>query len=370
MAKRFLLACLLLVSAVVFAKQATPLPLTYNGETLPLCSDFKRKTCGWVKSDACLPEISGIACSRVTPGYIWMQSDDYEDCIVATTELGQKRTMLVNFSKKIRWDWEDMSGGVYEGKNYLFIGAFGDNEETDGNYYIVYLEEPTIVNSAEIKVTPSSIRFEYPDGKKHNAEALMYDNVEQVIYVITKVYYNVCQVFSLPFRLDYGSTTQTLTYVCDLGVISDIEYGEYNGQLLRCKGFHLVTAADISPDGKYVLIKNHNNIGGYASYSWILYWERQGDESIAETVKRQPQVIDCYEYEWQGEAICWLDDNTFYTTSDSDGEPPIYKYTRRGTPVENIPADRAKDKQLILIDNTLYISSQHGLYSIDGRLMR
>lgn len=32
----------------------------------------------------------------------------------------------------------------------------------------------------------------------------MYDNVDQVIYVITKVYYNVCQVFSLPFCTDYG----------------------------------------------------------------------------------------------------------------------------------------------------------------------
>ena len=100
---------------------------------------------------------------------------------------------------------------------------------------------------------------------------------------------------------------------------SDIGMNEMNQ---RCRGFHLVTAADITPDGKYILIKNHNNIE--AIYSWTLYWERTGNESISETLKRQPQVIDCYQYEWQGEAICWLDNNTFYTTSDSDGEPPIY----------------------------------------------
>ena len=216
-------------------------------------------------------------------------------------------------------------------------------------------------------VTAHRIKYVYPDGKKHNAEALMYDNVDQVIYVITKVYYDVCQVFSIPFRLDYGDEEQTLTYVCDLGVRSDLGKSDTNKPY---KGFHLVTAADISPDGKYILIKNHNNI--VSSYCWVLLFTREEGESVAETLIRQrhPEPLRCYNVtEWQGEAICWLDDNTFYTTSDADdGNPPIYKYTRKsGLGVENVHADQPQSKSLVMIDGRLLIRSNEALYSLDGQ---
>ena len=369
--RRLFLGCLLLtLSSAAFGAKTAP-PIVYNGDTLPENTEFTRKQCGVLIADNLLPEISGIACSRVTPGYIWMQSDDYETCIVASDEKGVKRYMAVNFSKKIRWDWEDLCGGVYNGTNYLFIGAFGDNEETDGNYSIIYFEEPAIdPANPSITLTPSSIKYQYPGGIKHNAEAMMYDNVDQVIYVITKVYYNVCQVFKIPFRLDYGSEMQTLEYVCDLGVITDIGMGDVDGVSRRFRGFHLVTGADISPDGKYILIKNHNNIS--ATFSWILYWERGEGESIAETLKnRQPQSIQCYQWEWQGEAICWLDDYVFYTASDSEGEPPIFRY-RRAYPegIENVGAMENGERTKVMIGNTLYIRTQTGLYTMDGRLAK
>lgn len=366
MSKRHLiLACLLIVSMA--ACNAAP-KLVYNGDTLEWNNDWIKKQCGTLDINENIIEVSGIACSRVTPGYIWMQSDETAEYIIATDEKGEKRACKVKMSKTIRWDWEDMSGGVYDGKNYLFIGAFGDNDETDGEYSIVWFEEPAIdpVNSPEITVTPNRIKYVYPDGKKHNNEALMYDNVEQILYIITKVYYNVCQVFSLPFRTDYGDEVQTLEYICDLGVRSDLGYSEKNQPY---KGFHLVTAADISPDGKYILIKNHNNI--VATYCWVLYWERQEGESVADAVKRQPQPIKAYNtYEWQGEAICWLDDNTFYTTSDADdGNPPIYKFTRKGAAVENISTDKVDTKSLVMINNVMYIRGRDGLYTLDGRKM-
>ena len=228
--------------------------LVYNGDTLEWNNSWRKQQCGTLDIEKNIIEVSGIACSRVTPGYIWMQSDETARYIIATTEKGDERACKVNFTKKIRWDWEDMSGGVYNGVNYLFIGAFGDNDETDGEYSIVYFEEPAIdpVNAPEVSVTPGNIKFVYPDGKKHNCEALMYDNLTNEIYIITKVYYDVCQVFRLPFSLEYGDEVQTLEYICDLGVKSDLGEGAK-----PYKGFHLVTAADISPDGKYILIKNH-----------------------------------------------------------------------------------------------------------------
>ena len=371
MKKRFLMA--MSFGMAITSVMASAPDLTYNGKVLPWNTDFSRTQCGTLDISVNLEEVSGIACSRVTPGYIWMQSDEVQNKIIATDELGANRYMTVNFSKTIRWDWEDLSGGVYNGKNYLFIGAFGDNNEEDDFYSIVYFEEPAITVGGETTITPSQIQFVYPDGKSHNCESLMYDNVEQVLYIITKVYYDVCKVYSLPMSLEYGDAPQKLTYVCDLGLKSDIGFNEKG---VQCLGFHLATAADISPDGKYILIKNHNNTTGYAEYSWILYWERKDGESVADAVKRQPKVLDCYEYEWQGEAICWLDDEIFYTTSDSDAgsNPPIYKYTRKAqTPeegIENVQKTTTTRNRLVRIGSMIYLRTDKGLYTLDGRKVK
>lgn len=358
-----------LCSLLLFVTSCKAAPrLVYNGDTLEWNTDWEKRLCGTLDIKANIIEVSGIACSRVTPGYIWMQSDERSNYIVATDEQGATRAVKVKLNKTIRWDWEDMSGGVYNDTNYLFIGAFGDNDETDGNYSIIYFKEPAIDPATpEMTIAPSVIKFVYPDGKKHNCEALMFDNIEQKIYIITKVYYNVCQVFSIPFRLDYGDEEQTLTYECDLGVRSDLGGGSQ-----PYKGFHLVTAADISPDGKYILIKNHNNI--VATYTWTLLFTREDGESVGETLRRQthPEPLKCYNYEWQGEAICWLDSTTFYTTSDADdGNPPIYKYTKKGTSLENISADKDKKaSSLIFINGSLFIRNKDGLYSLDGRRVK
>ncbi len=331
------------------------LPLTYNGEVLPINTEFERTMIGQVGANIAIPEVSETDANT-------------NPFIVATDETGSVLGARVSFDHVYRWDWEDMCGGVYNGANYLFIGGFGDNNHTDGEYCIIWFEEPAIdPANPNISVNAHRIKFEYPDHQKHNCESMMYDNVEQMLYIVTKVYDNVNTVYSLPFRLDYGDTQQTLTRVCDLGVTSDIGEGEYSGSMHRYKGFHLATAADISPDGKYILIKNHNNY--VAIYSWVLYWERVGNESISETLKnRQPQVIDCYEYEWQGEAIAWKDNNTFYTTSDSDiaSEPPIYKYTREG--YEGITTlSSPTENRLEMHHNILYVRTPNGLFSLTGQ---
>lgn len=358
----------LFVAAMFMALNACGAPsLVYNGDTLEWNTEWTRRQCGTLDISATIIEVSGIACSRVTPGYIWMQSDETARYIIATDEVGAKRYAKVKMSKTIRWDWEDMSGGVYNDTNYLFIGAFGDNEETDGNYSVVYFPEPAIDSlTPEITITPSQIKYVYPDGKKHNNETLMYDNIDQKIYIVTKVYYDVCQVFSLPFSTTYGDSTVTLTYECDLGLKSDLGSGSKPS-----KGFHLATGGDVSPDGHHILIKNHNNI--VPTYSWILYWHREDGESVADAIRRQqPQPLRCYTNEWQGEAICWLDSTTFYTTSDADdGNPPIYKYTKKGTSLENISADKDKKaSSLIFINGSLFIRNKDGLYSLDGRRVK
>jgi hypothetical protein len=287
--------------------------INYDGTNLELNNDFTRTECGTQKKDV-MKEISGMACSRVTPGYIWEHGDENLNSnrrILAIKPDGTQQMEVKVSTSSDRDDWEDICTGTYGGKNYIFIGAIGDNNlEYKDKYYIYYFEEPAITSGSKT-ITASEIVFGYPDNQAHNTETLMYDNVEQVFYIATKAD-GVCSLYSLPFKTDY-SGKQTLTKVCDLG----------NGSK-----FNLCTGGDITPDGSWMAIKNKK---------YILLWERQGSESLSATATRRPTQIAAYQEEKQGESLAWEDNSTFYTTSDQKKDVPIYKYTRGDSPI--VPPD-------------------------------
>jgi hypothetical protein len=278
--------------------------INYDGNTLDLNNDFTRTECGTQKKKT-MKEISGMACSRQTSGYIWEHGDENLDSdrrILAISPDGTQQMEVKISTTSNRDDWEDICTGTYGGKNYIFIGAIGDNNlDFKDKYYIYYFEEPEIT-SGSTTITASEIVYGYPDSKAYNTETLMYDNIEQMFYIATKVD-GVCSLYSLPFKTNY-SGKQTLTKVCDLG----------NGST-----FNLCTGGDITPDGNWMAIKNKE---------YILLWERQGSESLSETAKRRPVQIAAYQSEAQGESLAWADYTTFYTTSDQKSDVPIYKYTR------------------------------------------
>ena len=300
--KRIILSIVAGMMSATIAWGATG--INYDGNTLDLNNDFTRTECGTQKKKT-MKEISGMACSRQTPGYIWEHGDENLDSdrrILAIQPDGTQQMEVKVSTSSTRDDWEDIATGIYGGKNYIFIGAIGDNDlQFKDKYYIYYFEEPTIT-SGSTTITASEIVFGYPDNKAHNTETLMYDNVEQMFYIATKVE-GVCSLYKLPFKTNY-SGMQTLTKVCDLG----------NGSV-----FNLCTGGDITPDGNWMAIKNKE---------YILLWERQGSESLSETAKRRPVQIAAYQAEAQGESLAWDDYTTFYTTSDQKNDVPIFKYTR------------------------------------------
>lgn len=281
--------------------------INYDGSKLSYNTEFTRTECGTMKKNV-MPETSGLACSRTTPGYLWAHGDENlgnNRKIVAIKPDGTlAMTVKIDSGTSDRDDWEDIATGGYDSKNLVFIGAFGDNDlQYKDNYFIYFFEEPSITSGTQT-ITVNAIRFGYPDSKAHNAETLMYDNIEQMIYIADKVKDGVCTLYRLPFRTDYGTERQTLTQVCELG----------NGSK-----FNYLTAGDISPDGRWMAIKSKKH---------LLLWERQGDESLSVTAQRQPVQIKAYEEEAQGESLAWADASTFYTTSDDKNDVPIFSYTR------------------------------------------
>ena len=290
-------------------------------ETLDLDTTFTRKRAGTAYGKD-LAEISGMVCSRVTPGYLWVQGDDSYKVRAMLPDGTFTTTIKLHDSYR---DWEGLSGGVYNDTNYLFVGVFGDNGLSYKNkYYIYYFAEPEVVDG-EVQVEKKIIHFGYPDGKGHNAEVLMYDNVEQKLYIVDKwnTFNSTGMVYSLPFSTDMNlDTMHVLTEECQLGG-SDMYILSASGTAAGL--FQNPTGGDITPDGKHIMIKNE---------AFMLIWARDSIdgrlESIGETLARRPKKVTAYKREPQGEAVAWLDNTTCYTTSDvySDGSAPIWKYTR------------------------------------------
>lgn len=280
--------------------------ISYDGTALELNNEFTRSECGKMWASV-MPETSGLACSRTTPGYLWAHGDENTGSKKKIVAVQPDGTLVMTVSisgDPGRDDWEDIATGIYSDKNYLFIGAFGDNDlQYKDAYYIYYFEEPAI-SSGSKTVTVNYIRFGYPDNQTHNTETLMYDNVEQMFYIVDKVKNGVCTLFKLPFRTDYGTATQMLTKVTELG----------NGSK-----FNFITGGDISPDGKWMAIK---------SKKYVLLWEREGSESLSTTATCRPKQVAAYKEETQGESIAWKDASTFYTTSDDKDDMPIFQYVR------------------------------------------
>jgi len=321
--------------------------ITFRGTVLEMNNEFTRTQAGTAYKSV-RKEISGMACSRTTPGYIWYHGDENADFkgIEAISPNGTLK-MTVNFTSGTtnRDDWEDICTGVYNRKNYVFVGAIGDNDLAyKDNYIIYYFEEPAITSGSK-NIAVNYIKFGYPDNKAHNTETLMYDNVEQMLYIVDKVEDGVCTIYKLPFATTYGTTKQTLIQVATLG-----NSGEK---------FDYCTAGDISPDGRWMIIKNKK---------YALLWERQGTESLATTVTHAPKQIAAYKEEDQGESVAWLDNSTFYTTSDSKKDTPIYQYIR--TITTDIPTTQTKEEsQKFFHNGRLNIRHGEEIFDLQGQKM-
>ena len=344
---------LFLVAGVMSATIARGAGINYNGTSLQENTEFTRTQCGTAFKDV-LPEISGLACSRTTPGYLWAHGDENTGSnkkIIAINPNAQSKNdelvMTVNISGDPgRDDWEDIATGVYNNTNYVFVGAFGDNElDFNDQYYIYYFEEPAITSGTQ-NVTVNYIRFGYPDNKAHNTETLMYDNVEQMFYIVDKVKSGICHLYKLPFSTTYGTGVQRLTEVCALG----------NGSK-----FNYCTGGDITPDGRWMAIK---------SKPYVLLWERQGSESLSQTAQRNPVQVMAYQEEEQGESLAWFNDSIFYTTSDSKSNTPIYKYVRAGESGSVDPTPVTVDSTLKAIHEVVLTNGYYAYINADETIIR
>jgi hypothetical protein len=255
-----------------------------------------------------MDEISGIAASGINPDIYYVHNDSGDTSRFFSIYPNGQVKSTVYFKgdpKEIRgvYDCEDIAvgPGPVKGKNYVYMGDIGDNYSVRKYLTVYRMEEKRSWETDSIaKADAAPIHLKYPDGPK-DAETLMIDPIEKLIYIVSKRQDSVT-VYTSPLNYKPNDTV-VLTKRCKLF---------FSGYKL----FKWITAGDISKDGKQILIK---------SYTKVYYWEREGNEPIWKTLQKKYRVLP-YIQEKQGEAIGFTPDGKGYYTTSEGVYSPIYYY--------------------------------------------
>lgn len=243
-----------------------------------------------------LQEVSGMVASRTHPGLLWAINDSGNSPSLFLIDGQGKIIREYVVEGMVNFDWEDIA--IYtdttSGTTSLFIADIGDNLAIRDFINVIELPEPQDLKDTLIRRFINH-RFRFEDGAR-DAESLIVDPMTRVMYIISKREKNV-RIYQAPSNTP-SSDTLLLTYKQSLP-------------------YHNINAADITQNGREILIKN---------YDAIYYWKKNKGESLLDALARAPERL-IYTPEPQGESIAWTIDNMgFYTLSERNQPKDQFLY--------------------------------------------
>jgi hypothetical protein len=175
-----------------------------------------------------LPEASGLALGRRTPGVLWSHNDSQNDAVLFALDSAGAVLGRVRLPMELR-DWEDVSSAACPAGNCLYIADIGDNPLERPRVQILRVPEPAVTDTQT--AAPERFAVVYPDGR-HNAEAVFV--VGDDVFIVTK------DDTGLLFR---GRIPTSGGGVIELQRIAEL-------------GMPIVSDAEASTDGHVVVVRN------------------------------------------------------------------------------------------------------------------
>jgi len=237
-----------------------------------------------------LNEASGIDLSIQNKQVLWSHNDSGNKAeIYALNTEGQLLSTLTLKGVQNR-DWEDIAVAKdpLSDISFIYIADIGDNNAKYKSIYVYRLKEPQltgkddILQSNEIK----TIEINYEDGPR-DAEAIFLEPNTGDIYLISKREEQVgLYRIAYPFNFMDKNIARRIASL----------------------PLTWVTAADLSSNGKQLLVKTYTGI-----YKYKTKLDDKKNITLSKEAKTMPYIT-----EPQGEALCWDAKNKgYYTLSES-----------------------------------------------------
>lgn len=226
-------------------------------------------------------DLKEVSAAEITPksDLIWVIEDaGNKNHVYGLDEKGhiEKNLKVMNSENK---DWEDLTS---DEDGNLYIGDFGNNSRKRSHFTIYKLSNP---EKAETEIASEKIDFELPkEVKSKDFEAFfVYGNSFYIFSKETKK----CVLLKVPNTV--GNHTAEL--------VTEFNLSGKNNK---------VTSADISKDGKTVVLLNHDKVWKLSHYSADNFFDGK-IEALA------------FGHNSQKEGVCFKNNSTLYITDESNG---------------------------------------------------
>jgi hypothetical protein len=188
-----------------------------------------------------IPEASGVALSRRTPGLLWTHKDQGAPKLYALDASGAIKGRVTVTGASFQ-DWEDIAAGACGSESCLYLADIGDNAGRRKQISVYRVREPAPADAATERA--DVFQASYPDGPQ-DAEALVVSK-EGRILVITKGVGKPITVYRFPEPLHVGVSVQ-------LEKIGTLASG-------KTPKDERVTGASVSPDGARIALRTHDAV--------------------------------------------------------------------------------------------------------------
>ena len=237
-----------------------------------------------------LPEASGIAISRRSPGRLWAHNDSGEPALVALDTQGSvsARIRLTGITVD---DWEAVAVGACPEGSCVYIADIGDNEANRKHITIHRVAEPFAGNSVPIDET---FHATYPDGA-HDAETLLVAP-DGRLFIVTKGETGAVGLYRFPQELRAGTTHQLerVGKPRESGKVSDNER---------------ITDGAVSVDGMWVVLRTRQGLAFHRAADLLAgNWREAGRVDVKGAG------------EPQGEGVAIAADGTVYLAGEGGGK--------------------------------------------------
>ncbi|OWF42052.1 uncharacterized protein LOC110461632 isoform X2 [Mizuhopecten yessoensis] len=252
-----------------------------------------------------IDEASGLAASQLHEGILYTHNDhgDAPHIYAINASDASLVSTLTIGSGATNHDWEDVAVGPCSNGATTFCIYIADTGFSSANAEvanIIYrVQEPaSLTDKYQTLTVDSTLKFNWTEEE---SQAVMVDPQANV-YIVSNVLGGRGTFLKLPPAWGQAVPTNVASTTT----------------LLIRTSHHDPTAADISPDGKRLLIK--------AKYH-VYYWNVPDGDYLA-AVTKHPYELP-YIHESLGESICWNYKSDAYFTLGEGHYKPLYQYQSR-----------------------------------------
>lgn len=221
-------------------------------------------------------------------GYFWTHNDGYGDNYIYCIGTNGVMTSAVNIPNAVNWDWEDLAHDV--GRNYLYIGDFGNNSCDRTNLRVYRISYP-VANSGS-SATADEISFSYLDQSSFpspwmNFDAEAFFHYGSSLYIFSKAdstAIGYTKLYRIPDQPGaYVATLLDSFYTNDRITSADINEDSTAVVLLANNRIHLFTgwAGDDFFTGSYTSLRfstNHTQKEAITFYTRTAVWLSDEDD--------------------------------------------------------------------------------------------